>query len=77
MKEETKYLRFVNCTPQNNKTERWEVLSKSGGDFLAEIKWHGGWRQYCFFPTLAIFNSACLDDIKKFMDEMNKKQREK
>ena len=70
---ETKYLRFNTFNLSGRKTAIVEVCSKSSDTLLGEIKWYGPWRQYCFFPLIAIFNSECLDDIKKFMDVMNKK----
>ena len=72
---ETKYLKFIHLNLLGHKTQLWQVRSKSSNELLAEIKWYGAWRQYCFFPLNALFNSTCLDDIKKFLDKLNEEHR--
>ena len=74
---ETKYLRFMNYPDPSRKTELWEIYSKSNDALLGEIKWYGAWRQYCFFPLNALFNSTCLDDIKKYLDKLNEEHKDK
>ena len=55
------------------KTRVWFVRSKSGGEHLGTIKWHGAWRQYCFFPVVTecgtIWSRGCLAEVTKFMEE--------
>ena len=72
---DSKYLEFdeVGWT---GKTEIWNVLSKSSGYILGQIKWYGPWRQYCFFPSpQTTFNPACLADISKLIKELMAKRR--
>ena len=76
IENETKYLKFI-MVATTGKTEVWRVISKSQGSILATIKWYGAWRQYCFFPENALFNSTCLGDIKKFLDGLNAEYRMK
>ncbi len=72
---ESKYMEF-DKTGDTGKTEIWNILSKSNGYILGQIKWYGAWRQYCFFPSaLCIFNNSCLSDIQKFTKELMDKRK--
>ncbi len=59
------------------KTTVWHILNKSSGFLLATVMWYGPFRQYCFFPfePLAVFNVGCLNDITKFLSELNDEQK--
>lgn len=60
----SKYLNFVDTTPEGRKTRIIEVRSKSSGDLLGTIKWFGRWRQYTFFPEPeTTFNTDCMASI--------------
>lgn len=60
---ESKYLRF-DRVGWTGKTDVWNVLSKSEGTVLGQIKWFGAWRQYCFYPSPnTVFNPQCMRDI--------------
>ncbi len=51
------------------KTHIWDVLAKSSGADLGQIKWYGPWRQYCFVPSAStIFNKGCMEDINNFLE---------
>ena len=66
---ESRWITFVEDTPQAWVTRYWKVLSKEGGNFLGGIKWFGAWRKYCFFPEQAtIFEQDCLRDIADFCE---------
>jgi hypothetical protein len=53
------------------KTDIWNVINKRSGHILGQIKWYGGWRQYCFFPAPnCTFNKGCLEDIIRMIDLM-------
>ena len=59
------------------KTVVFKALSKSGGFNLGFVKWFGRWRQYTFFPEPeTVFSSGCLKFIIRFIDELNRKQRD-
>jgi hypothetical protein len=64
------------------KTNVYGVFSTHHGDELGTVKWHGPWRQYCFFlprdlPDFEIVLSAsCLQDLVKFLKELNEKKRD-
>ena len=67
---ESKYLEF-DKVGSTGKTEVWNILSKTSGFILGQIKWYGAWRQYCFYPSPnSIFNIGCMDDIKKMINEL-------
>lgn len=72
----TKWLLFdLLDTPEKKKTQVWKVLSIKGTP-LGFIKWFSNWRCYAFFPDEdTIFNSACLNDIIKFIDKLMQKRR--
>ncbi len=66
---ESKYLEFDRIG-WTGKTGVWNVLSKSHGFILGQIKWFGRWRQYCFWPSPnTIFNPECMGDISGFIRE--------
>lgn len=71
-RRETKYLVFAEIpfSMHGGKTRRWQVLSKSSGDLLGRIKWHGQWRQFVFLPEPnTLFNIGCLFDITGFLTD--------
>jgi len=69
---ETKYLRFELVEmPADRKTSVTNVVSKSQGSVLGQIKWYGPWRQYCFFPSPGcLFNITCMNDICRFIETL-------
>ena len=73
----TKYLE-LRCVAATEKTETYEVLSKSQGSVLATIKWYGQWRQYCFFPNgNTVWDVNCLYDINMFIQRLMSERRMK
>jgi hypothetical protein len=77
---DSEYLTFEEDDHYEGKTKRLVIVSKRHLMILGEIKWHGPWRQYCFFPSPAhtVWNKGCLDDvqvvIKALMDERKVKR---
>lgn len=64
------YVDFVE-TEKRSKTSIYEVRSKSHGDVLGQIKWHGPWRQYCFFPNGdTLWSWGCLEEIQIFINNL-------
>ncbi len=58
-------------------THKYHCIARSGCGILAVIKWHGSWRQFCFFPTEgSLWSTGCLEDVLSFMAEL-KAGREK
>jgi hypothetical protein len=64
-----KWIEFVEDTPPAWKTKAWRILSKQHSSHLGWVKWWGGWRKYCFFPTEgSLFEQDCLRDIADFCE---------
>lgn len=70
----SKYL-IINKISEKQKTNIYEVVSKSSGIRLATILWYGSWRQYVLEPEeFTIWNDGCLTDIVKFLKELKEKK---
>lgn len=64
------FIHFV-LIEQKKKTGVYECKNNNCGDVLGIVKWHGPWRQYCFFPTgPAVYSTGCLSDINDFMHKL-------
>ena len=73
MKTDYEYIKFIEVNSQG-KTSKWDCHNVHHGEKLGEIKWHGAWRQYCYFPTVqAVYSKGCLNDIADFLTQLNKK----
>ena len=74
---ETEYLKFC-FSHTTGKTDVWSVVSKKHDDVLGEIKWHGAWRQYAFFPNEnTIWNRECLADVMNFISMLMETRKTK
>lgn len=74
----SKWLEFRGQEP-NKKTKIFSVWSKSSDCELGEIKWHGAWRHYCFFPTIefeTVHSDRCLFEISQFITKLNEEKKE-
>ena len=70
LETQSKYMEF-DKVGDTGKTEIWNILSKSSGYILGQIKWYGSWRQYCFFPSgQCVFNIQCMNDINNVIKEL-------
>lgn len=73
----SQYLEFAEIV-DTGKTKIFAVLSKSSGDRLATISWHGPWRQYTFKPEpKTIWNTGCLVDVNAFIDARMAERRQR
>ncbi|MBD3264447.1 MAG: hypothetical protein GF375_05020 [Candidatus Omnitrophica bacterium] len=60
----------------SGKTSLFAVMNKSGNYPLAEIKWYGPWRQYCFFPLDGtVWNNSCLRDVLGFINRLMRERK--
>jgi len=67
---ESKYLTFDRVKYDGKKTFNIDVSNKDGVG-LGIIKWHPGWRRYAFFIASGMFfDSECLKDITKYIDQL-------
>lgn len=72
----SEYIRFEEIE-QKPKTKVYAVVNIKLGYRIGKIKWHGPWRQYCFFPDVGtIFNKDCMQYIIKFITKLME-EREK
>jgi len=47
-------------------------------DNLGEIRWHGAFRQYVFYPySDTMWSKGCLEIVNKFLNDKNKRYRNK
>lgn len=61
----------ITCVKNTGKTQVFWLHSKDGDFFLGEVKWHGAWRKYAFFPARdTLFKKQCLTDIVTFLDDL-------
>jgi len=49
-------------------TQIWNVESAHTGIGLGSVKWYAPWRRYAFYPSPALFDSACLQEVARFLD---------
>lgn len=79
MKLKYKYIQFVKSAKQNPKT--WIYLVRTNDlrcILLGVVKWYPRWRQYGFYPEQGtVFEKTCLEDIKEFCIELNKRQHKR
>lgn len=76
MEKKYEYIEMVDVTADSMKTKRFMVMNKAHGDWLGEIKWECGWRQYVFMPSMdTIFSVGCMQDIISFISELQEERR--
>ena len=70
------YARLVPVPPER-KTSRWVVCADDGEVELGEIKWHGKWRCYAYFPLSdTLYEKQCLRDLADFCEAKTRLQME-
>lgn len=73
-----KYLDFIIQPKDDRKTDRYLVVSSvDKNTILGGIYFYPQWRRYVFTGKDAIFDSACLTEIRDFLDELMKERRGK
>ena len=74
-----KYIRFVEMEqPPGRVTKVVMVVSIHHNDALGEIRWHGPWRQYCFFPDIdTVWSRGCMQEVQdKILQLMSARRAE-
>jgi hypothetical protein len=63
-----KRLSFTNTLlSPSGKTFTWDIFS--GALLIGQIKWHGPWRKYCFFPEGdTLWDKNCLQEVCGFIE---------
>lgn len=68
--------REVDYRDDKRLTCQWLVVSRSSKAVLGLITWHSPWRCYVLEPRpQVLFNSECMLDIARFMDENRRTRR--
>ena len=78
MPEESAFKWFTIRKGPPRKGRKTPVYSIIGdlGVLLGEIKWHGAWRQFCFFPTNdTLWSDGCLADVRSFLKRLRAERR--
>lgn len=56
---------------KGRKTHVFQLINRKSGFVLGEIKWHGKWRNYCFFPSgNSIWSKGCLECVQEFLRDL-------
>lgn len=79
MKTHYQYIYFMRQgTPKRMRTSVWSCRNLRSGAILGIIKWHGAWRQYCFFTKgEIILNRGCMADITEFINQLHEERKTK
>jgi ABC-type uncharacterized transport system ATPase subunit len=61
---------------KTGKTKIFNIINKKNSYTIGEIKWNGGWKEYCFYPAKkSFYEETCLRDIAGFLEELKKKKK--
>ena len=64
--------------PADRKTDTWIVAPAVGGSALGQVKFHGAWRKYCFFPNgETLYDPGWLRLIADFCEQQTNTWRQK
>lgn len=64
-------------TPNEGKKTRTYVVYGYKDSYLGDIRWHGAWRQYCFFPLDdCVWSHDCLTELGIFIKQLMEERRE-
>ena len=65
------YIKFgLHHREANRKTDIWSVFATASEVALGQIRFHGAWRKFCFFPAPnTMFDAGCLREIEKFCED--------
>lgn len=75
MKTHYKHIYFEEYEMPRRKTKSF-VCRNMSEVHLGVVKWHAGWRQYCFFPAEAcVFSKSCLEDVNHFITQLMKERK--
>lgn len=73
-----KYTEFILCGgSKSGLTCIWKVINPYRNEKCGEVRWHGAFRKYCFYPTDGfLFDHNCLNIIADFCELKTRGQRE-
>jgi hypothetical protein len=68
----TEYIEFIELK-SSTKTRQFLIKNLTHGLELGVIKWHAGWRQYCFFPlSQTVWSDGCLQAVQDKLRELKR-----
>ena len=68
----SEWLDFKEANEQRPRTLVVDVLSKTDGGSLGQVRWYAPWRHYCFFPIEGcVWSDRCLKDISIYVQLLN------
>lgn len=77
MNVQTKHLTFSELPlSQGRKTKTLSVWNHHYGEKLGIVKWHGPWRQYCFFDESTIYSLGCIQDIAAVLQRLKESRKQ-
>lgn len=63
--------------PKRYVTKVWNVVSKSSGVTLGQVRWYSAWRRYCFFPQPeTVWSPDCQRDVAAFCEAQTAARKE-
>lgn len=66
-----KYLVFDEDLLYEGKTKVFWVINDVTDEELGQIRWHSGWRQYCFYPDyITHWSRGCLKEVQNFIGKL-------
>ena len=76
MSKNKSYIEFTEVF-EGKKTSVYLVTTKSDDIIrLGIIKWHNGWRRYCFFPEAGtLFDCIYMNEIVGFIENLMEERR--
>lgn len=73
-----KYITFETRIYAHKRTSNYLVRNIRTNAICGEVKWYGGFRKFCFFPSSGfLFDPSCLRLIADFIDDLMAKRRKK
>jgi hypothetical protein len=75
--KQKRHLKMIEITFAG-KTKKFQVVSLYDGECLGIIKWHNGWRQYWFEPTMEFqtgWTWDCMLECGFFIKDLMDKRR--
>ena len=72
------YLDFREVFPVPSRHTRiYDVVVKSSGVRLGQIRWYAQWRRYALYPnSFTVFEKQCLEQIVAFIEQLMASRRE-
>ena len=77
MRTHYKHIYFEDHSMEKPITRTFMCREVDGDDELGVVKWHYGWRQYCFFPTSSRrFPAVYLANIADVIAQLEEERKE-